>query len=242
MIRALLVDDEPLGRSAIRSMLRPHRDVAIAGEYETGAQAIEAIAALAPQLVFLDIHMPEIDGFAVLEAIPPEKLPWAIFVTAYDQYAVRAFEVHALDYMLKPFDRERFDAALDRARLQLRQPAWQDQVRESRADRFIVRNGGRVFFVPAKEIDWIEAQGNYAMLHRGGQTHLLRESMANLEGRLDIGQFRRIHRSAIVNVDAVGELRPGFHGDYEVILRDGTCLKLSHRYRRNLERNALGGL
>jgi two-component system LytT family response regulator len=168
---------------------------------------------------------------AVLKSIPPGMHPWIFFVTAYGQ--ARALD---LDYLLKPFDRERFDAALDRARLQLRQSEC-----ENRADRFIVRHGDRILSVPAQEID-CEAQGNYTMLHPRRRKHLLRESMANLRSRLDIRRFRRIHRSAIVNLDAVGELPSGFQGDYELILRDGTCLKLSHRYRRNLERNALGGL
>jgi two-component system LytT family response regulator len=247
VIRALIVDDEPLARLAIRTMLAAHRDVEIAGECEGGAQAVTAIESLAPDLVFLDIQMPEVDGFAALEALDGERLPRVIFVTAYDQYAVRAFEVRALDYLLKPFDRERFDVALERAREELPRGEWRQRVRDmvaeqQSADRFIVRGDGRVFFVPAAEIDWVEAQGNYVNLHRAGRAHLLRDSMAHLENRLDSRLFRRIHRSTIVNIEAVREVRPAFHGDCEVVLRDGTRLKLSHRYRRNLEKNALGGL
>jgi len=250
MIRALIVDDEPLARSAIRTMLRRHKDAEIAGECESGAEALGAMEKLTPNLMFLDVQMPEVDGFAVLERAA-RPLPHVIFVTAFDQYAVRAFEVHALDYLLKPFDRERFDAALDRARQALRDPGapeWERRVTEmledSRpgAERFLVRHDGRVILVPAREVEWIEAQGNYVVLHHGARTHLLRESMIHVEGRLDARQFRRVNRSAIVNLTAIAELRPGFHGDYEVALRSGERLKLTAGYRRNLEKDALGGL
>jgi two-component system LytT family response regulator len=241
MIRALIVDDEPLARAAIRNMLRHHGDAEIAGECEGGAEAVGAIATLSPSLVFLDVQMPEVDGFGVLQALERRPFPHVIFVTAFDRYAVRAFEVHALDYLLKPFDRDRFDAALDRAR-QHRQhpaaaPAWGAQL-----DRVIVRAEGRIFFLASGEIDWIEAQGNYVNLHCGGRTHLLREALGSLEARLDPRIFPRISRSVIVNLECIRELRPLFRGDYQVILRDGAVLHLSHRYRANLNRNAVGAL
>jgi two-component system, LytTR family, response regulator len=241
MIRALIVDDEPLARTAIRNMLRHHPDLEIAGECEGGAEAVAAIASLSPSLVFLDVQMPEVDGFGVLQALARRQFPHVIFVTAYDRYAVRAFEVHALDYLLKPFDQDRFDAALDRARQHWQPPAatpaWGGQL-----DRVIVRAEGRVFFLASGEIDWIEAQGNYVSLHCGGRAHLLREALGSLEVRLDPRIFPRISRSVIVNVDSIRELRPLFRGDYQVILRDGALLHLSHRYRANLNRNALGAL
>ncbi|HYL73534.1 MAG TPA: LytTR family DNA-binding domain-containing protein [Bryobacteraceae bacterium] len=248
-IRVLIVDDEPLARTAIRNMLRRHPEVEIAAECETGVEAIAAIESAAPDLVFLDIQMPEVDGFGVLEAIGRQRLPRVIFVTAYDQYAVRAFEVHALDYLLKPFDRERFDAALDRARKELAGSDWNERVldllREQRGEylqRLIIRAQGRVFFLSSTEIDWIEAQGNYVNVHGGGARHLFREAIGSLEAKLDPRKFRRIHRSTIVNIDAIRELRPCFHGDYEVVLRDGTELRLSHRFRGNLEKDFLGAL
>jgi two-component system LytT family response regulator len=241
MIRTLIVDDEPLARAAIRNMLRHHADVEIAGECEGAAEAAAAIASLSPSLLFLDVQMPEVDGFGVLQTLQRRPFPHVIFVTAYDRYAVRAFEVHALDYLLKPFDRDRFDAALDRVRQHCQQPAaappWGGQL-----DRVIVRAEGRIFFLASGEIDWIEAQGNYVNLHCGGRTHLLREALGSLETRLDPRIFLRISRSAIVKVDSIRELRPLFRGDYQVILRDGALLRLSHRYRANLNRNALGAL
>jgi two-component system LytT family response regulator len=248
-IRVLIVDDEPLARTAIRNMLRRHPEVKIRGECETGREAVAAIESESPDLVFLDIQMPEMDGFGVLAAIQGERLPRVIFVTAYDDYAVRAFEVHALDYLLKPFDADRFEAALARAKRELSAQDWTDRVRallkESRGeflDRLIIKTQGRVFFLPASEIDWIEAQGNYANLHGGGRAYLFREAIGTLEGKLDPRKFRRIHRSTIVNIDSIRELRAGFHGDYDVLLRDGTELKLSHRYRDNLGKNFLGVL
>jgi len=249
-MRVLIVDDEPLAIAAIRNLLRSHPDVEIAGECQSGADAIAAIQSAPPDLVFLDVQMPEVDGFAVLEAIGRDRMPHVVFVTAYDQYAVRAFEVHALDYLLKPFDRERFEEALERARRRLEShPQWTERVlamlREGRSEyleRLIIRTGGRVFFVNAREIDWIEAQGNYVNLHAGANTWLFRESLGSLEARLDPRRFRRIHRSTMVNLDSIREMRPCFHGDYEVVLRNGITLKLSHRYRGNLEKDSLGAL
>jgi two-component system, LytTR family, response regulator len=251
-ICALIVDDEPLARSAIRKFLRTHPEVDIAGECESGAEAIEKIESLAPDLLFLDVQMPEVNGFGVLEAVGVENIPCVIFVTAYDEYAVRAFEVHALDYLLKPFDQERFDAALARARdhLSHRERAGDTrrlhdllrQLRGAYLQRVIIRSGGRLFFLPSREINWIEAQGNYVNLHAGAQTYLFRAPLSSLEERLDPAAFRRIHRSTIVNVDSIRELRPMFHGGYEVILRDGTELKLSERFRASFKKDFLDGL
>jgi len=239
MIRTLIVDDEPLARTAVRHLLHRHPDIETVGECESGVEASAAIPALAPHLVFLDVQMPEVDGFAVVNAIPRERLPLIIFVTAFDRHAVRAFDVHAVDYLLKPLDHERFDTAIARARQQLQVGPG---CRSEQLDRLIVRSEDRVFFLPATDIDWIEAQGNYVNLHSGGRAYLFREAMATLEARLDSRRFRRIGRSAIVNIDSIRELRPSFHGNYEVALRCGAVVKLSHRYRTNLEKNALGGL
>ncbi len=251
-IRALIVDDEPLARSMVRRMLEGHAQVEIAGECENGLEAIAAIDSLAPDLVLLDVQMPEMDGFGVIDAVDAGHLPHIIFITAYDQYAVRAFEVHALDYLLKPFDRERFDQALDRAVKQIRSEKSGDATErilsllaEKRAEtpyveRFILKAQGRVVFLKADEVEWIEAEGNYVMLHAGKKKHLFREAISSLEAKLDPRLFRRIGRSTIVNLDCIRELQPWSRGEYMIILHDGTELKLSHRFRDNLNRN-LGG-
>jgi two-component system LytT family response regulator len=252
-VRAIIVDDEPLARAAVRNMLRRHQEIEIVRECEGGAEAIGVIEELSPDLVFLDVQMPEVDGFMVMEALAKDKVPRVVFVTAYDQYALRAFEVHALDYVLKPFNRERFEGALAHAIKNIAQgeeeKIWTERLgaflRQSRGrflERLIVRSQGRVLFLPVRAIDWIEAEGNYVNVHCGGKTYLLREAIASLEAGLDPRKFRRIHRSTIINMDSVRELRPRFHGDYDVILVDGTELKLSHRYRANLEKDFKGSL
>lgn len=253
-ITALIVDDEPPARSLVRRLLASHREIVIAGECESGLEAVAAIRAHAPDLIFLDVQMPELDGFGVIEALTDERLPHIVFITAYDQYAVRAFEAQALDYLLKPFDRERFEQALHRALQHIRNEQSGDaterilavlaeQQREARhAERFVIKEEGRVFFLKADEIEWIEAEGNYVILHAGKQRHLFREAISNLETRLDPRRFQRIGRSAIVNLDCIRELQPWFRGDYKVILRDGTELKLSHRYREHLNRYLSGSL
>jgi two-component system, LytTR family, response regulator len=246
-IRALIADDEPLARERLRSLLARHDDVEIVGEAANGAEAIEAIGELRPDLILLDVEMPRVDGFAVLEALDPEALPAVVFVSAHDQYAVRAFEAHALDYILKPFDEARVDRALTRVRGQLaRSPGTSRQVDPGllslleelrgrrRSDRLVVKSGGRVVFLRTEDIDWVEASGNYVRLHVGGEAHLLRESMKNMERRLDPSTFVRIHRSAIVNVDRIRELEPWFHGEYIVILRDGTRLTSSRVFSDRL--------
>ncbi len=241
-LRTLIVDDEPLARERVRMMLGMHDDVAVVGEYGDGQQAIDAIRAQRPDLVFLDVQMPGVDGFGVLRALEGEVLPHIVFVTAYDQYALKAFEVHALDYVLKPFNAERFalalqrartaiarrdegDAGVDRDRLRTLVASLTAEQREKQ--RIVVKSSGRVFFVKVDDIDWIEAEGNYVRLHMGAQSHLLRETMKGMESVLDAGQFIRIHRSTIVNADRIRELQPLFHGEYAVILRDGTRLVAS---------------
>lgn len=250
----MIVDDEPPARSLVRRLLAPREEIEIVAECENGAEAIAAIRAHAPELVFLDVQMPEVDGFGVIEALANERLPHIIFVTAYDQYAVRAFEAQALDYLLKPFDRERLEQSLNRALRQIRNEQTGDatgrilallteQRREAAcADRFVIKEEGRVFFLKADDIEWIEAEGNYVILHTSQQRHLFREAISHLETRLDPRRFQRIGRSAIVNLDCVRELQPWFRGDYKVILRNGTELKLSHRYRDNLNRHFNGSL
>jgi two-component system LytT family response regulator len=252
-IRALIVDDEPLARAAIRNMLKTHTEIDVVGECDSGADAVRTIESSGPDLVFLDVQMPELDGFGVVEAVGPEHMPCLIFVTAYDQYAVRAFEVHALDYLLKPFDQERFDGALARAKQHLLQKdsaadtraRIHDLLRESRGPhprRFIIRTPERIFFLATKEIDWIEAQGNYVSLHAGSRSYIFRAPLGDIEVQLDRETFRRIHRSAIVNVDSIRELRPVFHGGYVVVLRDGSELKLSDRFRDSLREDFFGKL
>jgi len=254
VIRALIVDDEPLAREKIRMLLAGEADVELVGECGDGAQAVAAIEKLGPDLVFLDVQMPEVDGFGVLDAVRRERLPAVIFVTAYDRYALKAFEVHALDYLLKPFDRDRFQAALDRARAEMTRggedgPVMRrllqmiDGLRAERryASRLVVRESGRITFLRADEIDYIEGAGNYARLHVGKQNHLLRETMKTLEGRLDPEKFARIHRSIIVNLDRIRRLESSFHGEYVVILADGVRLGSSRGYSERLQRMAAEG-
>jgi two-component system LytT family response regulator len=246
-IRTLIVDDEPLARERIRTLLADEPDLEIIGECANGAEALAAIQNQKPDLLFLDVQMPEMDGFEVLEKISADKIAAVIFVTAYDQYALRAFEVRALDYLLKPFDRERFDKALQRARTQIQQAASGDLnqrllalLEDLRAEkkwlaRLVIKSGGRVFFLKVDEIDWIEAAGNYARLHVARESHLLRETIKNLETQLDPNKFLRINRSTIVRIDRIKELQPWFHGEHVIILQDGTQLTSSRGYREKLE-------
>ena len=251
-IKALIVDDEPLARSMTRRMLDGHSNIELVGECESGEEAGAAIRILKPDLVFLDVQMPGLDGFAVIESLASERLPQIVFITAYDQYAVRAFDVHALDYLLKPFDRERFEQALRRAVRQIETEKGGEAHerilsmlagREPRyLERFIIKTEGRVFFLKADEIEWIEAEGNYVLLHTDGKGHLFREAISSLEAKLDPRKFQRVGRSAIVNLDSIRELQPWFRGDYKIILHDGTELKLSHRFRDNLNKYLGGSL
>jgi two-component system LytT family response regulator len=246
-IRALIVDDEPLARERIRTLLATERDIEVVGECGDGLSAIAAVESHLPDLVFLDVQMPELDGFGVLDALSDERMPVVIFVTAHDQYALRAFDVHALDYLLKPFDRERFGKAIERVREHLRHAktgeldqrllALLNDIKEERKtlDRLVIKSAGRVFFLKTDEISWIEAAGNYVRLHVGRESHLLRETMNALEARLDGRQFLRIHRSTIVNIERIKELHPMFRGEYEVVLHDGARLTLGRAYRERLQ-------
>ncbi|HEY0875940.1 MAG TPA: LytTR family DNA-binding domain-containing protein [Vicinamibacterales bacterium] len=246
-IRVLIADDEPLARERLRMLLEPESWVEVIDEAGDGPAAVTAIQKLRPDLVFLDVQMPGATGFDVIDTIGAEKMPFVIFVTAYDQYALKAFDVHAIDYLLKPFDKERFQAALGRARQQLERRSSGELERRllelvqdlkpasSRIERFVIKSGGRVFFVRAEEIDWIEAAGNYVKLHVGADAHLFRETMNALEARLNPDTFYRIHRSHIVNIERVRELQPWFNGEYVVFLKDGTRLTLSRGYREKLQ-------
>jgi two-component system, LytTR family, response regulator len=247
-LRVLIVDDEELARQRLQRLLAREDDVEVVGEASDGVQAVESIRALAPDLVFLDVQMPEVDGFGVLERLRPQRPPAVVFVTAHDDYALRAFEVHAVDYLRKPFDAMRFKEAFARARDRLAGAEVEERARKLDAllaqveaqpprsrERLMVRSDGRLYFVRIDDIDWIEAAGNYVKLHVGRDTHLMRETMAGIEKLLDPSRFLRIHRSAIVNLDRVREMQPWFSGEYTVILRDGTQLRLSRVYRDRLE-------
>lgn len=241
-IRALIVDDENLARQSIRRMLKSHEDVAIVGECGDGESAISAVKRLKPQLLFLDIQMPEMNGFEVLREIGTDVMPVTIFITAYDRYAVQAFDASATDYLLKPIDRQRFDRALARARQQLNGKFTLDEARNlleslnqlqstrNFVERLPVSAGGRVIFVRTKDIDWIQADGNYAILHVGDKTHDLRETLTNLERKLSAEHFVRIHRSTIVNVNRIKEIHPWFHGHHVLVMEGGQHLRMS-RYQ-----------
>jgi two-component system LytT family response regulator len=248
MIRTLIVDDEPLARDRIRGLLHREADVEIIGECRDGLEAVATIRRERPALVFLDVQIPELDGFGVVNSLEEGEMPVTVFVTAYDQYALQAFEVHAVDYLLKPFDEDRFRKALDRARAAVGARNGGSGVNEKllalladlkappgHPERIVVKNAGRLFFLRADEIDWVESSGNYVNLHVGHESHLLRETMAGIESRLDPALFIRIHRTAIVKIDRIKELHPLFHGEYEVVLRDGTRLTLSRGYRDRLQ-------
>jgi two-component system LytT family response regulator len=252
-IRALIVDDEPFARERVRRLLTADGDIELVGECADGVAAVQMIEERAPDLLFLDVQMPGKTGFDVLEEIDAEQTPVVVFLTAYDQYAVRAFDACALDYLLKPFDEERFERALSRAKTQLRRDATLEDSEDDTAsplaprdangahktaaplERFVVKAAGRIFFLKADEVDWIEAYGNYVRLHVGKSAYLLREPIGSMEARVDPARFLRIHRSALVNVERIREMHPMFHGQYTVVLNDGTQLTLSRRYRSKLQ-------
>jgi two-component system LytT family response regulator len=228
MIRALIVDDEPLARRSVAALLASEPGIELAGECASGGEAVARIRAERPDLVFLDVQMPDGDGFEVLEALGCDLPPAVVFVTAYDRYALRAFEVGAIDYLLKPFDQSRFAKVLVRVR------DWIAQ-EKSRDVRLAVKSAGQVTLVKLSEIDWIEAADYYASLHVAGRTHLLRRSLADLEQELDGQGFCRVHRSALVNLDRVRGLVTDEEGDYRVELADGTRLRLSRSCRKQVQ-------
>jgi two-component system LytT family response regulator len=230
-IRALIVDDEPLARSNLRALLKRDPDVEIVSECGSGMEALTEIRKKKPDLVFLDVQMPECDGFDVLEQLGAAMPPALVFVTAYDQYALRAFESGALDYLLKPFSNARFDRALERAKERITSGKKGPQ----KIERLAIKNAGQILFVKISEIDWIEAADYYVCLHMGARTHLLRRSMAEVNEELDDAAFCRIHRSAIVNLERVKQLEISEDGGTDVVLQGGTKLRLSRRYRKDVQ-------
>jgi two-component system, LytTR family, response regulator len=246
MIRALIVDDEPLALEGLRTLLAEEADIEVVGECLNGREAVTAIKSLRPHLVFLDVQMPVFDGFEVIEELEPEEIPVVVFVTAFDQYALQAFAVHALDYLLKPVEPGRFRAALAHVRETLagrfeheadqKLPALLEAVESRRrpADRFVIRDGGRTTFLKAPEVDAIEAADVYAVLHRGRDSFVLRESLSSLETRLDGEKFLRTHRSWIVNADRILEIREGTGGGHEIRLSSGLTVPISRRHRAGI--------
>ena len=242
-IRALIVDDEPLARRRIKSLLAHDASIDVIGECSDGIMAVTSISELTPDLVFLDVQMPAMDGFEVIKTIGAEQMPTVIFVTAYDQYALKAFEVNAIDYLLKPFDRRRFQKTLERAKAMIRGlqngnvnnqllSLLGDMRREQEIpDRFIIKSGGRVVFLRVEEIDWMRAVGNYVRLQVGRDSHLMRETMSGMEAKLNPDRFMRVHRSTIVNLDQVKQVKPHTNGECFLVLGSGSQVKVSRSYR-----------
>jgi two-component system LytT family response regulator len=265
-IRALIVDDESLAREALLVMLGGDPEIEVIAECRNGKEAVTAIREQSPDMVFLDIQMPEMDGFQVIEEVGAMQMPVTIFVTAYDKHALRAFEAHALDYLLKPFDHDRFNTALQRAKTFVRQqklgeiseslfavlqnlklktgesPTDADNIKPDKAthkepiDRVVIKSGGLIYFLKIEEIDWVEGAGDYLSLHSGNKTHLIRETMGNFHAKLDAQKFLRTHRSTIVNIDRIKDIRPLSKGEYVITLTSGRCLKSSRGYRHELQR------
>jgi two-component system LytT family response regulator len=243
-IRAAIVDDEPLGRSRIRELLQEEQDIEVVGEYRDAHRAGAGLAALSPDLLFLDVQMPRGSAFTILEGLAQqERRPATIFVTAHEQYALKAFDVNAVDYLLKPFDTERFRRSLERARQYFDKvvpvaepvrtlPAARTQ---EPLTRLAVKTNGKVHVLRVEDIDWIETAGNYVRLHVGRQSYLYRDSLVHFESKLHPRRFVRIHQSTIVNIDRVAHLQPSFNREHVVVLRDGTDLTLSAPYRRRIE-------
>lgn len=264
-IRALIVDDESLAREALLVMLNDDPEMEVISECRNGKEAVTVIRQQSPDIVFLDIQMPEMDGFQVVEEVGAKRMPVTVFVTAYDKYALRAFEAHALDYLLKPFDHDRFNTALQRAKSFVQQqklgeigeslfavlqdmklktgesPSEADNRKPELAaqkepiDRVVIKSSGRIYFLKIEEIDWVEGAGDYLSLHSGSQTHLIRETMGNFQAKLNPRKFLRIHRSTIVNIERIKDIRPLFKGEYVVTLTTGNRLKSSRGYRRELQ-------
>jgi two-component system LytT family response regulator len=245
-IRTIISDDEPLAREKLRILLASEAGVRIVAECRDGRQTIDALRTYKPDLLLLDIQMPGADGFQVLSTIPADDMPLVVFTTAYDQYAIRAFETHAVDYLLKPFDHERLHKAIERTRSELLKTNDREMTQrildllassrvESRvAKRLVIKAAGRVVFLDVEEIDWVEAAANYVKLHVGRESHLLRESIGRISERLDPDRFVRVHRSTIVNVRRIKELQPCNSGEYIVVLKDGKELSCSRGYRTEL--------
>ena len=244
MIRTLIIDDVPLARDRLKRCLKGDAEIEIVGECENGEQAVNDIRALAPELIFLDVQMPALDGFGVLEALRNERMPTVIFVTAYNEYAIQAFEVNALDYLLKPVDCERLNKAVQRAKTRLERSVRDDDL-DSRframlediktgskyIKRLTIKLTGRTILLPVDEIDWIETHGNYLKVHAGRESHLIRATMQSLETKLNPEKFVRVHRSVIVNVEKVKEIYPRSNGDQDLVLQNGQQLMLSRNYR-----------
>jgi two-component system LytT family response regulator len=247
-IRTVVVDDEPVARARVLSLLSKEEDIEVVGEYADGSEAVSAIRESSPDLLFLDIQMAGMTGFELADALGPQRMPAVVFVTAYDEYALRAFEIHALDYLLKPFSAERFRSALNHAREHLTnhggtgadsrtpppdaRPAAQVQPPR---ERLVIRSSGRIYFIPIADIDWCEAAGNYVKLHVGQQSHFVRQTMGHLEAELGSSRFARIHRCTIVNIHRIEELRSSFNGEYIIALKGGATLTLSRGYREALQ-------
>ena len=247
-LRAILVDDEPLARTHLRGLLAEHEGIEVVGEAGNGHDAIALIARERPDLVFLDIQMPELDGFGVVQAIGAEHMPVTVFVSAYDEYALKAFEAHALDYLMKPVDRERFGHSVARAVSRVRQDAGMaareplarlvsQLARERRpVDRLAIKQDGRVLFLRIPDIDWVETDGDHVRIHIGPHVYVHRMTLTRLEERLPAPMFLRIHRSTLINVERIREMQPWFQGDYVLILQDGTKLTTGRTYRENVRR------
>ena len=246
-IRTLIIDDEPIAREGVRMQLERAADFEIIGECGNGLEAVRAIEQQTPDLIFLDVQMPELSGFDVVERVGADRMPAIVFVTAYDQYALHAFDANAVDYLLKPVDETRFDRALQRAREQLqgrriesidrRLTALIEEIkaRPKYLERIAIKSSGSIFFIEVEQLDWVEAANNYVRMHTGGQSHMLHETMNSLEARLDPERFARIHRSTLVNLSRIKEMHALFHGEYEVVLKDGTRLKSGRGYRDRLQ-------
>lgn len=251
-----------LARKALKAILKDDPEIEIIAECPNGKEAVTAIREQSPDLVFLDIQMPETDGFQVIEQIGTERMPVTVFVTAYDKHALRAFEAHAIDYLLKPFDHDRFYSALQRVKTFIRQQKLgeisenlfalmqnmksvepssetgeklEKTSQKEPLDRVTIKSSGRIYFLKTEEIDWVEAEGDYLNLHSGGTTHLIRETMRNFHAKLDSKKFLRIHRSTVVNIERIKEIHPLFKGEYIITLTGGKRLKSSRSYRRELQ-------
>jgi two-component system LytT family response regulator len=246
-IKVLIVDDEPFARKYIGEMLRGETDIEVIGEAGNGKAAARLIAKNRPDLMFLDIQMPEMDGFGLLQTLDQNDLPVIVFTTAYEEYAIRAFEVHALDYLLKPFDQARFGQALERARGSLLERGSRSQELEQIAqlletiqhppkylERLLVKQSGRIVFVKIAQVDWIKADDKYVHLHGQNSRHMIRQTLAAMKAQLDPAKFVQVNRSVIVNIDSIKELHPGFHGEHEVQLHDGAKFTLSKNHKDEL--------